>query len=293
MELRIDGIEQCAKLLETHHPNSTHSFILMGSRMTNPFVQDMVNRKLRVFGDTNFGNVDLLSLVQSRLSTIDARSLGPIPHPSIDVPAFAIPNHDSKQLPMNLESIPHSDPPYQMNALDGSDIYLAFDTRVHSIFENELIELSSYLGRNIRLVSIPTVTVELAKGRGGSKGHGGKARRKILGCFKRGKVESFGIHEMDVGPIPTINVDGTISVDSVKGDVDTRSEITLIMKQTVDQKPGRRVTFLVGTFDIGFQLLCSAIDGVRARVLVPKLKEGDREQFVKVIFNILYPLLEH
>jgi hypothetical protein len=97
---------------------------------------------------------------------------------------------------------------------------------------------------------------------------------------------------LPIGPMPFMDVDGTITMIQCKGDIRLRTESAKVTQQTVDSKPGRKVTFVLGTFDTGCLFLCGSINSGAARILLPRLEEGDQRLFVRIMFNILYQLLQ-
>jgi hypothetical protein len=288
MALRVKAFKQCAQLLRAYFQSSTIGFALMGTRMMLPPVYDLIHQELGLIGDLKLGKLDLLAVMEELVSTAKEPPpyTAPVPHPQSVDTTFAYPEPDLELLRMDLISVPRHNPPNMFHAPDGSDILLAFDTNVHGRFHQQLLELSSRLGRNIRIISLPAVAEELPRGRGGEK-----RGMNLKALISTGKVKTFGKYELMIGPMPFMDLDGTITMIQSKGDIRIRTESSKVTQQTVDSKPGRKVTFVLGTFDTGCLFLCGSINSGGARILLPRLEEGDQKMFVRVMFNILSQLL--
>jgi len=288
MSLRLKAFSQCAQLLQANLPNSTISFALMGCRMLLPPVYDTIHQDLGSIGALKLGDVDLLTVMEELFSTAKESPpyTTPVPHPQSGHTTFAYPDPNLDLLQMGLVSIPQGIPINVMHAPEGSEILLAFDTNVHSRFSRQLVQLSALLGRNIRIVSLPAVAQEISRGY-----EGVKRGLSLKALISTGKVKTFEKYDLPIGPIPLMNVDGTITMIQNKGDIRIRTEAAMVTKQAVEARPGCKVTFVFGTIDTGCHFLCGAINSGVARFVLPKLGDGDGPLFVMIMLNILQPLL--
>lgn len=295
MALRMDAFRRCSMLLKRIRPHCTLSFALMGYRMCLRPVLDLIQHDLGGLGDLHHGEVDLLSLIEGMVSSTNAIPpySAPISHMPHGQVTFEYPDPDLARPTMSLRSVPQQSQPKKLDALPNTDIYLAFDTNIHSKMPNALRELVYCLGEGISLVSLPAVASELGRG-GGGRNRATKLKSLIVGGGKR--VVSIEPNELAFPLVPYMDVDGTISRRPVRGDVLIRSQFAKAVQQVIDynrrrSNDQRRTIFLFGTLDVGCQFLCNAISPGIERVLVPKLYEEDAEELVKVVTNILLTYL--
>lgn len=288
MKFRLDGFQACASILKSHLPDSTITFALLGSRMVATDIQESINHKLGAFGDLHVGNVNLRTLFSKLVdpSANNSTYTDPIPHPDTTHPTFVYPKQELQPLRMDIRSIPQYAPTKHFNVAPTKVIYVAYDTNAHSRLHGELIEMSSRYGANIRLISLPTVAKELARG----QGH--EAREKSLKSFLvsgRSKAKRNG--QLQFRPAPTINAEGTVSREVLEKDLRIRSELELVLRQLVMYNKARQVIFMFVTFDAGCHLLCGSINAGGARLLLPKVDKRDIRDAGRVTFNVLHPHL--
>lgn len=288
MRIRIDALSACACLLKRYLPDCTMESALLGSRMAATEIQTSISHELGPLGDLHVGNINLRALFTKLVDQSAAKSTytDPIPHPNAIRPTFIYPRQELGPLRMDIRSIPQFALPDHFDAAPNKVIYLAYDTNAHSRLHRQLIDLSARFGPNIRLISLPTVAHELARGRG----H--EARERSLKSFldsARSKVKRT--NDLQFRPAPTMNSDGSLSMEHSKADNRICSEAALVMRQLVGHNPGRKVYFAFVTFDLGCYMLCDAIDSGGAQLLLPKVDKRDIKEAGKVIYNVLHPYL--
>jgi hypothetical protein len=288
MNVRLDAFSECARLLKSYLPDCSFDFALLGIRMTSPEIQPAINQKLGALGDIHTGIVNMINLFSQNLAPSAGLTayVTPSAHPSNVQNTFTRPPPDHDALRMDIRSVPRYPLSKRLDAGPNKVIYLAFDTNAHSRLHSPLLDLTSRLGANIRLVSLPTVEKELARG----QGH--EARERSLKSFlASGRSKAVRTNQLQFRPVPTIDFEGTLSIEVLEADVRLRSELTLVMRQLIGYNPGREVIFAFVTFDVGCHLLCGAIDSGGARFLLPKVDKRDIKEAGKVIVNVLHPHL--
>ena len=288
MKVRIEGFSECARLLKSYLPDCTMQFALLGIRMVKPEIQPIINQKLGHLGDIHTGCINLFDMFSRIVSPSAAVSAyaPPLTHPHNAQTTFTRPPPDLEALRMDLRSIPRFPLAKRIDASPGKIIYLAFDTNAHSRLHGSLIDLTSRFGPNIRLISLPTVAQELARG----QGH--EARERSLRSFlASGRSKAKRIDNLQFRPAPSMSFDGTVSREVLKADIRIRSEIALVLRQLAIHNPGREVTLAFVTFDVGCHLLCGSIHSGGMRFLLPKVDKRDISQAGQVIVNVLHPHL--
>jgi len=288
MHVRLDGFSECAQLLKSYLPDCSIDFALLGIRMNSPEIHSAINQRLGPWGETHTGVINFFDLFSSKIAPLNRLSafVTPLAHPSNVQTTFTRPAPNRQDLRMDIRSIPRFPLPKRLEAGPNKVIYLAFDTNAHSRLHGPLLDLTSRLGKNIRLISLPTVAKELARGRG----H--QARERSLKSFLTShRSKAVQTEELQFRPIPAMSYEGTISTQSLEADIRIRSEIALVAQRLVQYNPGREVYFVFVTFDVGCHLLLGAIDAGGARILLPNVDKRDIGDAGRVISNVLHPLL--
>ena len=288
MNVRIDGFHACASILKSHLPGSTITFALLGTRMVANDVQESIAQKLKAFGELNVGNTNIRDLFSKFVDPSAEYStyIDPSPHPDTIHPTFVFPQQGLQPLRMDIRSNPQFSPAKHFDAASNKAIYIAYDTNAHSRLHGELTEMASRYGSKIRLVSLPTVAKELARG----EGH--EARERSLKSFLvSGRSKAKSNAQLQFRPVPAMDIEGIVSREVLEKDLRIRSEIELVMQRLVLFNKGRQVIFMFVTFDVGCHLLCGSINGGGARLLLPKIDKRDIGDAGRITFNVLRPHL--